>query len=201
MRLVIVAVMSFAAAAAQAQLILNGSFENPPVGAWDYFANGQIAHWAVGQGARAEIGKSVCYGVSGADGINVTELDSDRNTAVTQSVSLAAGSYDLSFLFARRGVNLEHKPADTCDFEVLWNGTSVAFVSPTDSAMTRMHLAVTALDGANAVTFRGLGTSDGYGAILDGAELQAVPEPGSMIALGAGVVALARRRRARQIRQ
>jgi len=195
MRLACTAVAAFAVAAAQAQLIQNGSFENPPVGAWDYFSNGQVANWSIGSGSKAEIGKAVCYGVTGAEGLNVTELDSDRNTAVTQSVTVSAGTYDLSFLFAKRGVNLDYKPADTCDFDVLWNGTSVAYVSPTDPAMSRMHLSVTALDGANTVTFRGRGTSDGYGAILDGVELQAVPEPASMAALASGVLALLKKKR------
>ncbi|MBS1713185.1 MAG: PEP-CTERM sorting domain-containing protein [Armatimonadetes bacterium] len=195
MRTAFTALAVVAVAVAHAQSIQNGSFENPPVGAWDYFSNGQVANWSIGGGSKAEIGKSVCYGVTGADGINVTELDSDRNTAITQSVDLAAGTYDLSFLFAKRGVNLEYKPTDTCDFDVLWNGGSVAYVTPTDSTMTRMHLNVLATAGTNTVTFRGRGTSDGYGAILDGVGLQAVPEPGSMAVLGGAALAVVRKRR------
>lgn len=183
---------------AQASMLVNGSFEDPGSPAFSYFSNGQLPGWRTTATDVIEVGKPLAYGVSGADLANVCELDSTRNISVMQDITLAAGQYDLSFLYAKRGADLQGKPADTCDFDVLWNGSVVASVRPIVSTMLTRHVTVNAINGWNTVSFRAMGTSDGMGAIIDNADLQTVPEPFSLVTLaGLAAGAVVRRKKGR----
>lgn len=189
-----VAALTALTSLAHASLLTNGSFEQPGSTAWNHFTNGQVPGWKTDGGEVIEIGKPIVYGVTGADGSNVAELDSTSNIALSQTVQLTAGHYDFSFLFAKRGVNLEGRPTNTCDFDVLWNHVLIGSVSPTSSTFQEMHFLVTAATGTNTVTFHGTGASDGMGALIDRADLQAVPEPVSLLALAPLVGAMAKRK-------
>ncbi len=178
----------------QASFLINGGFELPGTGAWNHYHNGEVPAWTVGQNDLLEIGVGVVYGVTGFEGRDMLELDSTRNVAVSQSVALAQGAYDLSFLFARRTTDLQGRSSDTCKFDVLWNGQVLRSYDPTSGAMEREHLLVQAIAGKNTVTFRGMGASDSYGAIIDDARLETVPEPSLVLACAAGLSALMRRR-------
>ncbi|MBS1723584.1 MAG: hypothetical protein JSS66_11590 [Armatimonadetes bacterium] len=194
-RHVIVALAVAATSVAQASALINGSFEQPGSSVFNQFNNGEVPGWTAQAGKTIEIGVPVVYGVTNYDGLNVMEVDSTENVTVKQTVTLASGSYDLSFLFAERGKNMVGKPADTCDFDVLWNNTVVAHYRPDSTVMSLADLHVNALQGSNTVAFRGSGTSDGYGAILDKVELNPVPEPSLCAALGISALAALRRKK------
>jgi len=181
--------------ASHASILVNGGFELPGNNVWADYHNGEVPGWHTGPNDVMEIGVGVVYGVTGFQGKNMIELDSNRNVVVSQDVNLTAGQYDLSFLYARRGTNLGNRPNDTCDFDVLWNGGVVAAYTPTTSTMTLDHRSVTAVNGNNTLSFRAKGTSDSLGAIIDGADLQAVPEPASFVAIGLALMTGLRKRR------
>jgi hypothetical protein len=139
------------------------------------------------------------------DGSNFIELDSTGNTTIGQSfATLAAGaSYALSFWYApRAGV-----AASSNGIEVLWNGQQLGSTITADggsaSGWTQYSFNVTALTGANTLSFRSVGANDSLGGALDNVSLTAaapVPEPSSYALLLAGLGAvgmIARRRSAR----
>ncbi len=177
-----------------ANLLINGSFENPGSTAFNYYNNGQVPGWNVETAQVMEVGVASAYGVTGSDQRCVTELDSTSNVSLSQSISLSAGTYDLGFLYARRGTNMLNLPANTADFSVLWNNQLVSFFTPIDSAMQSKHFFVNAVQGMNKLTFRAEGPSDGFGAIIDNASLETVPEPASIAGLMIAGLGLARRR-------
>lgn len=185
------------AAMTHANFLSNGGFEIPGSSAFNHYQDGEVPGWTVGRGEVMEIGKPSVYAVIGAQGTNVLEIDSNRNVTVSQAVNLSQGSYEISFLFARRGVNLEGKPLDTCDFQVLWNESVIGSFSPTTSTMTRQKFTVAGLSGMNSLSFKAMGTSDSMGAILDDASIETVPEPASLTALALGIGAVLRRRKSR----
>ena len=183
------------AGSAKANLIVNGSFENPRQSSWNQYTS--IQGWS-SKDAKIEVGLGSVHGVTGYDGRNVLELDSTANAKVSQSAKLKAGKYDLSFLYARRQTGMTGRDLSTCDFNVLWNGSLIWSARPTLGKMTEKDLVLTAKSGFNTLTFQGAGKSDSYGALIDNVKLNAapVPEPASMAALLVGGVGLLRRRRA-----
>lgn len=182
-RAALLAAFAAFAVTSHANFLINGGFEQPGANPWQHFSNGQVPGWRTSSGV-IEIGRPVVYGVTGAHGLNVMETDSTANVYVSQSVSLSTGQYELSFLFSKRGSNLENRPGNTCDFDVLWNNTVVASMSPSSSTMSTKSIVVNGITGVNTVAFRGMGASDGMGALIDDVDLQSVPEPCSMTALG-----------------
>lgn len=186
------------AAMTHANFLTNGGFEIPGSSAFNHYQDGEVPGWTVGRGEVMEIGKPSVYAVVGAEGSNVLEVDSNRNVTVAQAVNLNVGSYELSFLYARRGVNLEGRPQDTCDFQVLWNNTVVGSFSPVSSTMTRQRITVAGTSGLNTISFKGMGTSDQMGAIIDDATIETVPEPASLTALAVGVASVLKRRKSRR---
>jgi len=166
---------------ASANLIVNGSFEQPTVfgpGGWALYSNaGDVPGWTAVSGYPIEIGNGGVYGVSGYVGNNVMEMDSTGNVKVDQIVATSGGSYTLSFLYAQRaGV----APASG-SFKVFWNGVEVVSLAPTSTAMLLYSTTVTAAAN-NTLEFLGTGTQDQYGALLDDVQLAAVPEPSTIIA-------------------
>jgi hypothetical protein len=181
--------LAVGATAAHANLIQNGSFEDPNLnGGWSTFST--IPGWYAASGV-IEIGGAGVYGVTGQAGTNVLELDSTGNSTIAQDLTLSGQAYSLSFDFARR----DGTTAETNKFDVLWNGNVIASITPDSTHFSSASYTVSGLSGVNTLAFRGTGTSDSYGGMIDKVNVQAVPEPTSMAALGAGVLGLLRRRR------
>lgn len=192
--------LAAAASLTHANLLTNGGFESPGSTAFNYFQNGEVPGWTVGSGDVMEIGMASVYGVSGAEQRNMLELDSNRNVTVSQSVGSGAGQYELSFIYAKRGTNTEGRPSDTCDFQVLWNNQVVGSFSPQSTVMASQSLTLTGAVGSNLLSFRGVGSSDTFGAIIDAVELNPVPEPITLVMFGLGSVAMARRQKRNLVR-
>src|SRR5688572_3372029 len=72
--------------AAPVNLVTNGSFEFPNDGALFYAA---IPAWTLvaGGGGLIEISAAGTYGVTGEDGVQVCELDSDGNSRIKQDLA------------------------------------------------------------------------------------------------------------------
>lgn len=191
----VLVLVSGAFCASNASLLTNGSFEEPYVTTFDQFADGQVPGWKVGSTNLMEVGLASVYQVTGATGRNVVELDSNRNVGVYQDVALTQGSYRLTFDYALRGANLEGRNPDTCDFQVMWNSQQLVALRPGSSTMSTLTFDVTANQGVNRLTFVGMGTNDGMGAIIDNANLNPVPEPTSLAAMLVAVPLAIKRRR------
>lgn len=173
---------------ANANLIVNGSFEQPTAfqsGGWALYSS--IPGWTIPVGGQPiEVGAAGTYGVTGQHGNNVMELDSNHNVTVSQNIT-ASGSYLLSFLYAQRsGV-----PTSSGQFTVWWNGSQIGgLFMPTSTVMTLYSSLVTAQNGVNTLTFQGAGLSNSYGALVDDVQLNRVPDSTSTLALLGGVLGL-----------
>jgi hypothetical protein len=203
--LLIASLLSTSAFAVTPNLVVNGSFESTHVNSGSYVYAPAIEGWSqlAASGDRFELRN---HKVGDAqDGSNFIELDSTGNTTIGQSfATLAAGaSYALSFWYApRAGV-----AASSNGIEVLWNGQQLGSTITADggsaSGWTQYSFNVTALTGANTLSFRSVGANDSLGGALDNVSLTAaapVPEPSSYALLLAGLGAvgmIARRRSAR----
>ena len=184
--LTVAALLLGLARVSSANAIVNGSFEilpaPLPASHWNLFET--IPGWTSPVNF-IEIGWGSVYGVTGYDGQNVLELDATGNAIVSQIVAVPAETYLLSFLYADRA----NVATSSATFEVYWNSVLVASLAPTLTTMTLFQTNVVGdLDGLNDLEFRGTGSSDGYGAIIDNVRL---PDGGLTSALlGLSIVGL-----------
>jgi hypothetical protein len=187
-----VSLLAVSAVFASAASIVNGSFEAVNYGGgYALLNNDTVAGGWFAEQNYVEIGAAGLYGVSGYTGSQVLELDGSANAKVSQWVNTHAGStYTVSFDAGRRaGVS-----ASSQGFKVLWNNVSVGTFRPSTSVLGGYALDLVAT-GHDKLSFVGIGTSDGYGSIIDNVAIAAVPEPMSMLVLASGAVAMLRRRR------
>ncbi len=202
-KIAVPAILVACAYSAQADLIVNGSFENTPAlsnGSWGTFDS--IQGWtAESTGTEynpIEVGQGGVYGVTGFDGNNIAELNSYGRSRISQTISgLSAGEeLNMSFLAGYR--QDPNTSLHTNSIEVLWNGNAVQTFNPTSSVMSLESLHLTAVAGDNKLSFQSVGDESSYGGIIDNVKMQAVPEPAPFAALGLGFgfLGLARRRRA-----
>lgn len=145
-------------------LITNGSFET--------LTGGQPAGWC-GLGDTIETGSASAYGVSGASGARVVELDANvtwsSGTGLYQDVQTTAGqTYQLSMDVAARAGTY----ASTNNVEVWWNGARIATIDPTSTTMKTYSFSVTGTGGSDRLSFREqYCDDDGLGGIIDNVKL------------------------------
>jgi PEP-CTERM motif len=195
------------------ELVVNGSFEEPNVqtGTWSIFAS--IPGWTAfaidpdGDPMGLEIQDN--WNGPAFDGAQHAELDANFNNGMFQDVPTVAGLlYQLQFAYSPRpGV-----PETTNAIGVYWDGMFVGSFTGAGGGNTlwTVYTFSYVATGPTQIEFRALGTSDQWGGYVDAVSTRQVvestrqvdeslPEPGTLMLLGAGLAALgiktSRRRR------
>lgn len=190
-------------AGANANLIVNGGFEEPAVtpGNWDYFSSGDVAGW---DGSNIEIWNNYTYQgvtVTAAEGEQHAEINAhpdSGNFTISQSFSTQVGqSYDVSFSYRARANNSE-------SFEFGLSDTGGAFSSVvlddhTTSAWSVYEDSFVANDTTSSVWFSSI-TDGTIGNFIDDVSVtSSVPSPGTLVMMMIGLLGLgAARRQARR---
>ncbi len=150
-----------------ANLIFNGSFEQPLLTdhSWAVFKN--IPSWVSTSGAGIEIQHNVAG--TPFDGNQYVELDSNNNSSMSQTVSTVPGTqYLLSVAYSPRpGV-----PLRSNGIQVLFDGEPLGTVQQngcglSDTKFTKYIFEVTPTKNTNIIEFRAVGDDDGVGGYLD----------------------------------
>lgn len=174
------------AVSANANLLVNGGFEDNPVasGSWSFFSAATVSGW---EGSNVEIWHSL-FGIAAAEGLQHAELNAHPYSgdvfSIFQDFATVAGqSYDVSFFYrARESADEAFSFSVGTLNEVLtdhvvgsWSTYSNSFIA--DSTLTR--LSFTTLD---------TGT---IGNLLDGVTVDArVPESSTLALLAIGLFSL-----------
>jgi hypothetical protein len=212
-----VLVMAGGSAQAAEDLITNGSFESPNLGATNYTYPGlpfgtvtgypaTVDSWTYGGSALVNASSSSAwYGSTpptGFDGAQFAALQSSSTLSQTFNVTAAeaAGPATLTWLSAGRP-NFGSYAGDQT-YEVLINGAQVGtdFTTASGTNFVGDDLSLTGLlkQGANTLTFEGLNPTTDETAFIDDVAISAVPEPavwGMMLFGFFGLGAMARRKR------
>lgn len=188
-----------------ANLIQNGSFEQPPLSPFTVYTYGAGApggvilpgNWNVAQGTV-----DVAH-FGGYDGNQFLDLHGWSQGSVYQSVAInTPGTYTFSFAYATyfnvagtRGMQVAVLDNDATVF--LQTYTLTASSDGTFIPWQLVTVPVNLSAGVATIIFESTGSNElGVGVFVD--DVQLVPEPASMVALGSGLMSLLalRRRRA-----
>lgn len=188
------AAMLLSGGAARADLILNGSFEQPgQIAFWYYGTNGAIPGWTSNNN-EIEIGSAGFYGAAPYAGAQVAELNGDKYDTISQTVTgLTVGAkYLLNWGYAGR------TGGGSQQMDVFWGGTKIATNTAVGATAWTTNSAVLAATSSQMVlSFAAVNTGvagvPNTGNLLDGVTLNAataVPEPATIALMALGISAL-----------
>ena len=174
---------------ANGNLIVNGSFEEPIVGApemWDIYLTPEVPGWTIewmpGSGDDTDPMLELHRGVNGwlpQEGEQYAELDTDwdgpdgglngepASVMIYQDIATGEGcEYELKFYFSPR----PGTPESDNSLEVKWNGSVLDTISRAGSSQTDWSehtYSVTATGPTTRLQFADLGTANSLGTFLD----------------------------------
>lgn len=156
-------------ALANANLLVNGSFEMPavPNNSADFYNS--IPGWTVTGPAESQIEIQNNIAGSPFDGVQQVELDSHWNSGIRQIVATVPGTpYLLSFAYSPR----PGQSSETNGIEVYFNGVLEKTITAdgtklSDTQYTRYMIDLIPTTDNSVVEFRAIGTNDSYGGYLD----------------------------------
>jgi Protein of unknown function (DUF642) len=193
-------VLGFSAVtSAHANLVNNGDFELPVVPGGGFTIVTSIPGWT--GSPNIEVQNNAAG--SPFSGNNLVELDTTANSAMFQDILTTIGQmYTITFAYsARPGV-----AASSNGIDFSWNGAVIqnlaaSGIGLSNTAWTVYTYNLLATGTTSRIGFAATGTSDSLGGYLDNvtanATVAAIPEPGTVSLLGAGMLlaALGSRRR------
>jgi len=173
-----------------ANLIVNGSFEEPNIASGSFSIFPSIGGWTTTFGPGIEIQDNVAG--SPFLGAQHVELDSTANSGMAQTIATALGTtYHLSFAYsARPGITAADNGID-----VFFNGGLLATLAANGVGLQNTNWQVFNFDVSGAAStsvleFRATGASNSLGGYLDDVRLEKVSEPHALFLLGIGLLTL-----------
>lgn len=180
---------------AEANLIVNGSFEDPDIPFGTFSILMSIPGWTTTFGAGIEIQDHVA-GLP-YDGDQHVELDSFNNSGMLQTImpTVPGGTYALSFAYSPR----PNVAAEDNGIDVYFDGSLLASLQTSgiglsQTSWTLYSYLVTATGSTASLEFRATGTSNSFGGYLDAVSFSA-PEPSTLLFFALGLAGLGLRRR------
>lgn len=198
-KLLAIAALLSAPAIAQANLVVNGSFEDystVAAGTWSTFGSGY--GWTTGTNG-VEIRNAVVG--TAAEGVRFAELDTNVNSWISQTIQTNANqALELSFSYAPRA----DVSAGSNPIQIFWNDQSLGTITGNgnkgSSWLDLIYDVQADANGFGVLKFAAIGVSDGLGGSLDNISVTAIPEPdtSAMLLAGLGILAAVTRRRQRR---
>lgn len=191
-KILVSAILLSVSGVASANLVVNGSFEDPSISDPSWTILSGIPGWSSTFGI--ELRRNIVG--SASDGFNFVELDTTRNSSMSQTITTTANTlYNLSFDYSPRiGQSFR-----TNGISAFWNGNLLTNVTATGGTVNNwftLSFDVTGT-GNDTLRFAATGISDSLGGNLDNVTMNAVPLPAAlpMALSGLGVLGFAARRR------